>query len=143
MSEVPLSRERPAVLQSPRLDPARRPGFGGVLVYRGSSLKRKRTPRGPYRRPMLRVLKRSFRGSRGTGVFLWARYSCMVYGRGLRVSQGCTDFCGKGTTETHIAARERAGGIGSERVSEKEGGRERDKKQGVKECVRESDFKRE
>ena len=44
--------------------------------YRGTSLTRKRTPLGPYRRPMHRVLGESWGGPRGVGVFLWARYPC-------------------------------------------------------------------
>ena len=40
--------------------------------YRGTSLTRKHTPLGPYRRPVPRVLE----GPRGLGVFLWARYPC-------------------------------------------------------------------
>ena len=45
-------------------------------MYRGTSLTRKRTPLGAYRRPMPRVLG----GPRGVGVFLWARYPCGVSG---------------------------------------------------------------
>ena len=41
-------------------------------VYRGTSLTRKRTPLGPYRRPMPRILG----GLGGVGVFLWARHPC-------------------------------------------------------------------
>jgi len=40
--------------------------------YRGTSLIRKRTLLGPYRRPMHRVLG----WSQGGGRFLWARYPC-------------------------------------------------------------------
>ena len=40
---------------------------------RGSSLTKQRTPLGPHRRPMPRVLEGP---SRGVGVFLWARYPC-------------------------------------------------------------------
>ena len=43
-----------------------------VSENRGSSIARKRTPLGPYRRPTPRVLG----GSQGVGVFSWARYSC-------------------------------------------------------------------
>ena len=39
---------------------------------RGTSLIRKRTPLGPYRRPVPGVLG----GSQGGGIFLWARYPC-------------------------------------------------------------------
>ena len=41
--------------------------------YGGTSLIRKRTPLGPYRRPMPRVLG----GPRGVDAFLWGRYPCM------------------------------------------------------------------
>ena len=40
------------------------------IMYRGTSLIRKRLPLAPYRRPMPRNLG----GSRGVGVFLWAGY---------------------------------------------------------------------
>ena len=43
-------------------------------MYRGTSLVRKRTPVGPYRRPTPRVQG----GLRGVGIFLWARYSCRL-----------------------------------------------------------------
>ena len=43
------------------------------ISYRGTSLVRNRTPLGPYRRPMPRVLG----GPGGVGAFLWARYPCM------------------------------------------------------------------
>ena len=42
--------------------------------YGGTSLVRKRTPLGPYRRPMPRVQG----GSRRVGIFLWARYPCTL-----------------------------------------------------------------
>ena len=45
---------------------------GGFRVYRDTSLIRKRTPVGPYRRPM----PESQGGPRGRGGFLWARYPC-------------------------------------------------------------------
>ena len=35
----------------------------GLRAYRGTSLTRQRSPRGPYRRPMLRVLGESGRGT--------------------------------------------------------------------------------
>jgi len=41
-------------------------------AYRGISLPRKRTPLGPYRRPM----PRSYGSPRGVIVFLWAKYPC-------------------------------------------------------------------
>ena len=41
--------------------------------YRGTSLSRKRTLLGLYRRPVPEVLG----GSEGVGVFLWARHPCM------------------------------------------------------------------
>ena len=41
-----------------------------IHPYRGTSLIRKRTPLGPYRRPMPRFLM----GISGVGVFLWVRY---------------------------------------------------------------------
>jgi len=47
-------------------------GFSTAPLYRVTSLIRKRIPIGPYRRTMPRVLW----GSRGMGVFLWARYPC-------------------------------------------------------------------
>ena len=46
------------------------------MVYGYTSLTRKRTPIGPYCRPMPRVLGGS---SSGVGVFLWGRYPCTVY----------------------------------------------------------------
>ena len=58
------------------------------VTYRGSSLKRKCTPIGPYRRPMPRVLG----GPRGVGVFLWARYPCRPVPQsysGARGLRGC------------------------------------------------------
>jgi len=51
-------------------------------LYRGSSLARKLTPLGPYRRLMPRVLN-----PEGVGVFLWARYPCM------RVKGSAETFC--------------------------------------------------
>ena len=60
-------------------------------VYRGTSLTKKKTRPGPYRRPVPRVLGES----KGGGSPLWARYSCMplyahqhrcgVQGAGFRV----------------------------------------------------------
>ena len=49
-------------------------GSGGDRPYRGTSHIRKRTPVGPYRRP----LHGSWGGPRGVGVFLFARYPCTV-----------------------------------------------------------------
>jgi len=46
------------------------------LPYRGTSLIRKRTPLGPYRRPMPRVLGGCQGGGDQVGVLLWARYPC-------------------------------------------------------------------
>ena len=40
--------------------------------YRGTSSIRRRTPLGPYRKSVPRVLGESI----GVGVFLWARYPC-------------------------------------------------------------------
>ena len=42
--------------------------------YRGTSLTRKRSPLGPYRGPMPRVLG----GPGGVGFFIWARYPCTL-----------------------------------------------------------------
>ena len=47
------------------------------LQYRATSLTRKRTLLGPYRRPMPRVLG----GSWGGRSFLWARYPCTAVDR--------------------------------------------------------------
>ena len=44
------------------------------FLYRGTSLTRKRISLGSYCRPMPRVLGGS--SSRGSGIFLWARYPC-------------------------------------------------------------------
>ena len=48
---------------------------GAACRMRGTSLTRKRSPLGPYRRPMSRVPG----CSRGVGIFLLARHPCRVY----------------------------------------------------------------
>jgi hypothetical protein len=53
--------------------------LGPSLPYRLISLIRKRTPLGPYRRPMPRVIG----GHRGVVIFSWARYPC-IGGEALR-----------------------------------------------------------
>ena len=46
-----------------------------MSAYRGTSLTRNRTPLGPYRRPMPRILEGV---PRGGGIFLWVRFPCTV-----------------------------------------------------------------
>ena len=65
---LPLSPEKRSDARQPRA------GTCTMLpLYRGTSLSRKLSPLGPYRRPMPRVLG----GSWGVRVLLWARYPCI------------------------------------------------------------------
>ena len=54
-----------------------------VCSYKGTSLIRKRTPIGSYRRP---IPGGSYGGPRGVDVFSWARYPCAT-NRGGRIYQ--------------------------------------------------------